>query len=186
LARCDIGAYELFGTFVLGTFTLTPGQVDVHVGDRTRYALTWTVPGPGWRALDTLQLRFRDDAGTALWLRFHEVTGSPGTFAVVDPRTGRPGPSFAPARPNRLESAAATVYLDASSVDGPPGPTVTLAFDLAFKPHAAGRTYDVDVLATDDTGTVQGFSRGAMVRVLMRCRVGDPHRNRVGPMPSTR
>jgi CSLREA domain-containing protein len=167
VARCDIGAHELFATFVLGTFVLTPDEASVHAGDKIRYSLSWTVPGPGWRVLDTLQIRFRDDAGTAFWMRFHEVTGSPGTFAVVDPRTGRPGPSFAPRRPNRLESAGATAYLDDSSVDGPPGSTVTLNFDLAFKPAAAGRTYDVDVLASDDTGTVQGFSLGGTVTVLV-------------------
>lgn len=166
VARCDIGAHELFATFVLGTFALTPDEASVHAGDKIRYSLSWTVPGPGWRVLDTLQLLFRDDAGTAFWLRFDEVTGSPGTFAVVDPRTGRPGPIFAPRRPNRLESAGATAHLDDSSVDGPPGSTVTLNFDLAFKPAAAGRTYDVDVLASDDTGTVQGFSRGGTVTVL--------------------
>ncbi|MFY9577907.1 MAG: right-handed parallel beta-helix repeat-containing protein [Gaiellaceae bacterium] len=167
VARCDIGAYELpRQTFKLGTWALSPAEATTRVGERSTYNLTWTVPAPrGWRSLDTLQLRFFDDEQTALWLRFQEVPGSPGTFSVVDPESGRPGPSFAPGRPNKLESNAATVYLSDTSVDGPPGNRVTLQVTLGFKPKAAGHSYDVQVLATDDTGETQGFHRAGTIAV---------------------
>jgi hypothetical protein len=110
-------------------------------------------------------VQFADDQGTALWIRFQEVPGSPGTFAVVDPKNGKVGPSFAPGRPNRLESNAATLYLSDTSVDGPPGNRVTLRLALSFKPSAAGHTYDFLVLATDDAGETQGFHRAGSVTV---------------------
>ena len=42
---------------------------------------------------------------------------------------------------------------------------VTLHVSLSFKPHAAGRTYDVLALARADDGTVQGFHRAGSIRV---------------------
>jgi CSLREA domain-containing protein len=169
VARCDIGAYEYVPPFLrppLGTWALAPADAVVRAGERLRYTLTWTVPPPlGWRTLDTLELRFLDDRGTALWVRFQEIAGSPGFFSVVDPRNDNVGPAFAPGSPNRLESEFAALYLAASSVDGPPGPKVTLTLTLGFKPHAAGRTYDVLVLATNDAGEVQGFHRAGTVAV---------------------
>jgi uncharacterized repeat protein (TIGR01451 family)/CSLREA domain-containing protein len=167
ISRCDIGAYEYVPPlFKLGTWALTPAEATVRPGERLAYELTWTVPPPrGWRSLDSLDLRFLDDRGTALWVRFQEITGSPGVFSVVDPRNGRAGPSFAPGSPSRLESTFSIVYLEGSSVDGPPGPSVTVTLMLSFKPHAAGRTYDVLVGATDDGGEVQGFHRAGAVTV---------------------
>jgi len=165
IVTCDIGAYELQSSNALGTFSFDPGGATARVGDRNLYPLTWTVPGPGWRVLDTLQLRFVDEQGAAIRLRFDEVAGSPGTFRLVDDR-GKAGPAFTPGSRNRLETDAATVYLAGSSVIGPPGSQVTLSLDLSFKPHAAGHTYDVEVLATDDTGQSQGFSRAGYLTVL--------------------
>jgi uncharacterized repeat protein (TIGR01451 family)/CSLREA domain-containing protein len=167
IRRCDVGAYEAVpAKFPLGTLTLTPAESVVRPGDRTRYALTWTVPAPrGWRSLATLELLVRDDAETALWLRFREVAGAPGVFAVVDPRTGREGPAFAPGRPGRLETEDATLDLAQTAVEGPPGQRVTLSFPLAFKPHAAGHVFDVLVAATDDAGETQGFHRAGSVAV---------------------
>jgi hypothetical protein len=165
-ARCDIGAYEYFSLFGLGTWSLAPVEATVRAGEPLTYRLIWTVPeGRGWRSLDTLQLRLADDEGTALWLRFQEVAGAPGVFSVVDRRNGNVGPSFAPGSPNRLESDAATVDLADASVAGPPGRQVTLILPLSFKPLAVGHTYDVLVLATDDSDEVQGFHRAGTVAV---------------------
>jgi CSLREA domain-containing protein len=166
-ARCDIGAYEYGASpFKLGTWSFAPAEASARAGEPVTYRLTWTVPeGRGWRSLDTLQLRFLDDQGTALWLRFQEVAGAPGVFSVVDAKNGNAGPSFAPGSPNRLESEFATLYLAETSVDGPPGRQVTLTLTLSFKPNAAGRVYDVLVAATDDAGEVQGFHRAGTVAV---------------------
>lgn len=50
-------------------------------------------------------------------------------------------------------------------MDGPPGPTVTLSLDLGFNPDAAGRSFDVLVLATDDAGDFEGFAPAGTVMV---------------------
>jgi hypothetical protein len=167
VARCDIGAYEYVPPlFRLGTQTLAPAEATVHAGERLSYTLTWTVPPPrGWRGLRALELAFLDDEGIAQWVRFEEVAGAPGLFRLVNPKNGNAGPAFAPESPNRLESEFATVYLAETAVDGPLGPKVTLTLTLRFKPHAAGRSYDVLVAATDDGGEVQGFHRAGGLAV---------------------
>jgi hypothetical protein len=173
--RCEIGAYELPPKqFSLGTWALTPTEATTDVGERIDYSLAWTVPAPrGWRSLNTLQLRFVDHRQTALWLRFQEIPGSPGLFSVVDPETGQAGPGFAPGSHTQLKGSAAKLYLAKTSVDGPPGSQVTLRLTVSFKHRAAGRSYDVQVLATDDTGQTQGFHRTGTVTVARRER-DDP------------
>jgi hypothetical protein len=169
IARCDIGAYEAAPlTLSLGTFSLEPSEATVGVGEHVSYHFEWTVPGPGWRVLDTLQLRIFDEQGIILWVRFQEVAGSPGTFSLVNPKNGAVGPAFEPGMPNRLETEAAVLYLSGSAVDGPPGSRVGLTLDVSFKPQAAGqdgRTYQIDVLAIDDAGQQQGFTPAASLTV---------------------
>jgi hypothetical protein len=167
VARCDIGAYELpRQAFPLGTWAFTPAETSAHAGERITYSLAWTVPAPlGWRSLDTLQVRFVDREQTALWIRFQEIPGSPGVFSVVDPETGEVGPSFAPGSRNKLEGDAAKLDLAKTSVDGPPGSRVTLQLTVSFKGRAARHSYDVQVLATDDSGETQGFHRAGTVTV---------------------
>src|SRR5205814_9963954 len=117
------------------------------------------------RSLSTLQLRVRDREASALWVRFREVSGLPGTFSVADPKTGKSGRTFAPGNARELKSGAATLYLAKTSVHGPPGRRVTIGLTISFKGSAAGHTYDVEVLATDDTGAIQGFQRAGTVAV---------------------
>jgi CSLREA domain-containing protein len=171
IARCDIGAFELSlstpTTKSLGTFSVMPADATVAVGDHVTYTFAWTVPeGDGWRTLDDLQFLIGNEEDVALVLRFQEVDGSPGTLGLLHPTTGTLGPTFPPGRPNRLETNAATVYLADSFIDGPPGRTVTLTLDVAFKPKAAGHTYGVDVLAEDHAGTAQGFAHAGTVTVV--------------------
>jgi CSLREA domain-containing protein len=156
--RCDMGAYEAPAGTSLGTFALTLPDGTIPIGKHKTIAFSWTVPaGQGWRSLDSLQLMLRDDKGTALWLRFHEVTGGPGTFSLVNPADYSVGPEYAPGSPNQLTSEAAVVYLATSSVDGPPGQTVTLTLDVSFKPEAAGRAFDVLVMAVSDAVQAEGL-----------------------------
>ncbi len=156
--RCDMGAYEAPVGTSLGTFALTLPDGAIPIGQHKTITYSWTVPaGLGWRSLDSLQLVLRDDKGPALWLRFHEVTGSAGTFSLVNPADYSIEPEYAPRSPNELTTDAAIVHLAASSVDGPPGQTVKLTLDVSFKPRAAGRTFDVLVMAVNDpvNNTVQ-------------------------------
>jgi hypothetical protein len=68
--------------------------------------------------------------------------------------------------PNPDQTPFATLDLEESAVDGPPGLRVTLTLDVSFKPHAAGRSYVVEVLATDEVGHEQGFEPKGQLTVL--------------------
>jgi CSLREA domain-containing protein len=165
-ARCDMGAFEAHALPTLGTFTLTPSDGTAHVGGHLTYTFAWTVPSGGWRSLDSLYLVLRDSDGTALWLRFKEVPGNGSTLDLVNPKDLKEGPSFTFGSPNRLETDAATVYLANSTLNGPAGSnTVTLTLDLGFKPQAAGRTFDVQVLAANDAGDFEGFVEAGSLTV---------------------
>jgi hypothetical protein len=183
-AVCDIGAVEVRPLSLnpdanviccvtvatpLGVLDLTPAEATLRAGERFAYAFEWTVPEGGWRSLDTLELRLLDGAEVILWVRFAEAAdppGSLGTFSLVNERTGQEGPRFAPGSRNRLQTNAATVYLDGSAAHGPPGSTVGLTLELSFKPQAAGRSYAVEVLATDDAGAGTGFVEAGTLTVL--------------------
>ena len=144
----------------LGVLDLTPTEATVRVGERFTYAFEWTVPEGGWRRLDTLELRLVDGADVILWVRFAEAAdppGSLGTFSLVHEKNGREGHRFAPGSHHRLHTNAATVYLDGSGAHGPPGSTVGITLELSLKHKAAGRSYVVEVLASDDAGVETGF-----------------------------
>jgi hypothetical protein len=149
-----------------GTAELIPSEAAVRVGERLTYSLTWTHPAR-WRLLETIDLRIRDDDGTILQLHWNEPAN---TFSLFDPERGEFGRTVVPSGPGRLETSAASVYLAGSSVigSGPTGPSVTLNLDLSFKPQAGGRTYRVEVFATDDLGHQQGFEPVGTITVLPR------------------
>jgi hypothetical protein len=166
---CDMGAYEAPKGTSLGTFSLAPKDGTAEIGKHLTYTFAWTVPSGGWRSLESLNLFLRDKDGTALWLRFHEVAGSASTLSLIDPKDLKEGPSFSFGSPNRLEADVATVYLASSSLEGPQGSaTVTLSLDLGFKPKAAGREFDVAVMAIDDGGRYEGLVSAGTLTVAPR------------------
>jgi hypothetical protein len=143
----------------LGSGDLTPSHATVAVHERLNYAFTWTVPeGKDWHDLQFLQLRIRDDDDTIMSVLFEEPGG---TFSVFNEAAGEFGHGFAPGSPNRLQTSKATLHLAQTSVvaSGPTSPTVTVNFALSFKPRAAGRTFVVEVGATDkdSEGRLPGF-----------------------------
>ena len=81
-----------------------------------------------------------------------------------DPRTGETGPAFVPGRPNVLATALGTLHLEGRSIEasGPESSTVTVTLEVSLKPQAAGRTYDVDVVATDDLDNIQAEGAGTL------------------------
>jgi hypothetical protein len=148
-----------------GTFELSPTEATIHVGGRLTYHVVWTVPEPlTWRDLETVDLRIRDDADTILWIRFDEARN---TLAVFDPSTGAFSDAVTPGTAQRLQTRFATLYLRQSSVigSGPTGPFVTLHLNTSFKRAAAGRTYVVEVAATDDLGHRDDFVQAGTIRV---------------------
>jgi hypothetical protein len=134
------------------------------VHERINYAFTWTVPAPmNWRDLDTLRLRIRDLDDVILSLVFDEATQ---TFALVNEHDNV-GPAFPAGSNARLQSSQATLYLADSSVvgSGPTGPSVTLNLSLGFKPQAAGKTFLVEVGASNDAGEEDTFTPAGSLTV---------------------
>jgi hypothetical protein len=156
-------ANDLCNGGAVGTFRLSPANGAVAAGESVPLALTWTHPGT-WRDLETLQLRLRDEQGTVLWVRFDEASG---TLRLVDPRTNRLGHPVAVGGNGVLGGPTAMVLPRDSSVvaAGPTDPTVTVTFSVRLKQKAAGRTFLVEVLATDDVGRRQGFDLAGRLTV---------------------
>jgi hypothetical protein len=152
----------------VGTVSLTPTDPSVAVHELLDYAFTWTVPEPlNWHDLESLQLRIRDDRKTILWVHFDEASN---TFSLCNKKTGRCTRDFAPGSSNRLRTPYATLYLADTSVvgSGPTGPSVTLHIPLSFKPLAAGRTFVVEVAASDDDGNEDPFVQVGTLTVTWR------------------
>jgi hypothetical protein len=153
---CNIQVYApVIVTPLGGPGQLTPEFATVRVGDRLDCSLTWTHPA-GWLALNTIDLVIADDAGSVLSVRWNQAQN---TFSLFNPGNGNFSQP-APAGSNqRLQASGATVYVQqcGSLGSGPTGPSVVLYFSLSFKPQAAGRTFQVNVLVTDDFGAEQGW-----------------------------
>jgi hypothetical protein len=120
----------------------------VATGQTATTQVEWTLPAPRrWRELASLDLRLTDADGVAWGVRWTEIGD---TFTVTDTRT--PG-LFKLAGPHTQGS-------------GPTGPSVALTLPLQVLPAAAGRTFSVEVRATDDAGAVQGFEPAGSLTVL--------------------
>jgi hypothetical protein len=133
----------------VGSGDLTPLDATVAVHEPLNYAFSWTVPeGQNWHHLEFLELRIRDETETIISVLFEEPSN---TFSLWNEAAGKFTKGFAPGSPKRLQTPYATLYLADTSVEasGPTDPNVTLTIPLSFKPKAAGRTFVVEVAATD-------------------------------------
>lgn len=147
----------------VGVSELSPRTVGVAAGDRVALRLDWRHP-IRWRALDSLHVRFANDDGVALWVRFRE-DGDSLWLGVLDDRgqvvEGRPGDAAV------LRGPAGALDLSASKVagSGADGPSVSLELAVTFDEVAAGENLRVELLATDDLGHAQGFEPAGAVSV---------------------
>jgi len=87
-------------------------------------------------------------------------------------RLGERSQAFSPGSPNRLENEWASLDLAGALVQGsgPTGPSVTLTLPLTFKSRATGRTFSVEVAASDDLGHQDGFLASGHWLVQARAR----------------
>jgi uncharacterized delta-60 repeat protein len=166
-SRLTLARFDAFTTTLtrVGTFALDPAEADVAVHQRLNYAFTWTVPEPlNWHELQSLQLRIRDGSDVVFSATFDEASG---LFSLLNEATRRSGPGVAPGSRQRLETSDAILYMADTSVraSGPTSPTVTLHLSLGFKPSTAGRTFVVEVAATDDSRIESGFVTAGTVTV---------------------
>jgi hypothetical protein len=146
----------------LGIAALTPDDSVVSVGEPVSLSLDWTHP-VGWRRLESIDLRLVDDEGESLAVRWHEA---PNSFSLFNPAADRFGRTAGAGSPTQFETSVATLSLQQSTGGGPPGQTVTIEYNLSFKPQAAGRMFNVEVAATDDAGIQQGFEPVGTITVL--------------------
>jgi hypothetical protein len=147
-----------------GTVEANPTEAVVPAGEPFPISVTWTHPEQ-WRLLQSIDLLIADDQGAVCYVRWDE---SSNTFQALDSDGNPVGPAVIPGSRGRLETSAVTLYAQESSVvgSGPEGHTVSLNFNLGFKPLAAGRTFRVEVFATDDFGHQQGFEQVSELTVL--------------------
>jgi photosystem II stability/assembly factor-like uncharacterized protein len=149
----------------VGTGTLIPADGTSQAGDPTEFNLTWLVPvGQVWRDLQNVDLKLVDDHGNVgLWARF--IPGqADSAFAQLDAK-GNIVAEGLPGTVGELDSPFATLDLSKSSFvgTGPTGPSVTVTFNVSFKPVDAGNAlsanathvYDVEIAAAGVSGIVQ-------------------------------
>ncbi len=153
---------------------LVSSESTVSTDQRFTLAFKWTHP-ERWRLLNEIELRIVDDQGTAIWVRFDEASN---TLRQIDPELGAIGRPVQPGSPVEFATESAVMYLASSRVQGsgPTGPDVTLSYDLSFRSPATGRTFRVEVLATDDAGNRQGFEQIGSIRVQSGEILVDPRK----------
>lgn len=141
----------------VGGFGLFPVQASVSVHRRQDYEFTWVVPdGGSWQDLKDLQLRIGDEQGRVLWVRFNAADKS---FSLYDEKAGKFRHAAAAGSGKRLHTPFVTLDLSRSRVatSGRTGPRVTLDLALRLERRTAGRTFTVEVAATDKKGNDTGF-----------------------------
>lgn len=186
-------------TFQTGNFQLSPADARVRAGDELLYTLVWTVPeGEAWRDLSAIDLRLRDGDHTALHLRWEEASNTFSLCRVgngrrdadgdgdsedddssgfragdVDDRRLHCGQAELPGSDVVRGTGLAKFHVAESSVvgSGPSGAEVTLILPLSFTQRAAGRSFDVELAASDDLGHRDRFVKATEVRVVG----GDGH-----------
>jgi NHL repeat len=183
IGQCTIRDTTLqfnIGTFNTGGFDLTPDNAAPAPGDTVLYSIVWTVPeGAVWRDLRTIDFRIRDKKKTALWLRWDETTD---LFTLLNtPKNGKKGDEEVvnairshgivvgdlPGSNVVLEGARAELDLAESSVvgSGPTGKTVTLNLAVRFLDKAEGRSFELELAATDDFLNEDEFIQAGKVEV---------------------
>jgi hypothetical protein len=165
--KCDIGAVEVVPGETVGTSVLTPAASNVQASQPFTLTLSWTHPAK-WRDLSTVDLRLTADGeNLPLVVRFSEgVTSTSAlssTTTITDgllllDSSGAVAGAGQPGSSGVLESDMATLDLAKSRFqpNGPNQQTVTLTLALRLKDAAAGKRYSVELLATQDDGTMQG------------------------------
>lgn len=126
------------------------------VGLQSTLTLTWTHP-TNWRELNEMDVRLVDENGdAALWLGFDGDFGSKGALLIRDV-DGLVAGIAIPGNNVLLENQLAALDVGDSIVNGEPGKTVSINYVVTFNEAAAGRTFDVELFASDDDNDGHGF-----------------------------
>jgi hypothetical protein len=161
-----------------GTFSLSPADLDVQVGEHATYMFAWTVSDGVWRDLTTLDLRVRrrPHGETVLWVRWDETTN---LLSLCHGPTDNPrcGIGATPGSNEVLSAPHAHLYLAESRVDGsgPTGASVALTLRVSFD-NGAPDSSDVEAAAADDFGNRDAFVAAGTLRVARPSREGSSPR----------
>jgi len=149
----------------VGDFEVDPPDALAQANQAYTYPVFWSVPEPlNWHDLKTVDLRIREDGGsTFLLVRFEE---GGNLFSVFNDATGRFGNAYPVGSNKKLQTRYVSLDLGETSVGpvngalgtGPTSPTVRLGLGLTFKPPSVGKTYSVELAATDDLGHEDPFA----------------------------
>jgi len=127
------------------------------------YEVTWTHPR-NWNLLDTIDLRFSDETGTVLWLRFHQETKRIDLYdgELEAFQTGANAGQW-----HVLSNLVAGVNLAQSTVttSGVEGRVVSLRLPLRFGARLSCARLQVELLATDDDGQAQGWDPAGTIEI---------------------
>jgi hypothetical protein len=134
----------------VGTFKLAPTSAKAHAGNTITYTFSWTVPKPrGWRSLRNVDLRLRDAKGsTAISLGWSQATDMLSLVNANERPTGR---AQQPGTSGSLRGSLASLSLRGASV-ATGGRAVRLRLPVTLTRRTAGRTFRVEVAATDHNG----------------------------------
>ena len=155
----------------VGDFEVDPVNALAEVNEQMNYGLIWSVPEPlNWHDLNTLELRITDGAEAIIHVRFEE---NGNLISLFNEATGRFGKAYRVGSHREFQTRFASLSLADTAVapvngalgEGPNSPTIRLGLGLRFKPPAAGRTYSVEVAATDDFGHSDPFAVAGTLRV---------------------
>jgi hypothetical protein len=147
-----------------GTFELTPAASSVAAEERMQMSLAWTVPSLGWRVLEHVDLRLRDDSGRLIWIRFDEAAN---TIALFNSSTSTFSPVKALGSDVVIFSPLVNLYVKNTKVTaaGPTSPTMVLTLDLKFSAIARGH-WTIEAAASDDRGNNDPFAFAGVLDVV--------------------
>jgi hypothetical protein len=146
----------------VGTFKVVPANATAHPGKAIVYTFSWTVPKPrGWKSLHDVDVQLRDKKGSAIALGWNQATNA---LTLVSSSRRLIGSGRQPGTSGSLRGSLATLSVRGTSVTTG-GQTVRLKLPLTLLSNTAGRTFRVEVAASDDSGRKTPWNVAGVLKV---------------------
>jgi hypothetical protein len=146
----------------VGTFRLAPANSHAHAGNTVTYTFSWTVPKPRvWKSLHDVDLQLLDKKGTAIALGWNQATNA---LTLVNSSRRPIGSGRQPGTSSSLRGSLATLSVRGTRVSTG-GQTVRLKLPLTLLRRAVGRTFRVEVAASDDNGRKTPWNAAGVLTV---------------------
>ena len=152
---------------------LNPAVSTIPVNETLTESFAWDLPAPtNWGGLGTLDFRLRSPSGAIVfWVHWDQVLD---TYQLLD-ANGRPtGFAFPPGLPVPLFANGVT--LDVGGVrtqgSGITGQRATLTLPFRFDGSTVGKTFAIEVSASDDEGRQDPFRAVGTITVVAAASTG--------------